>query len=377
MLPCAVASAESSVRWETGGEVGGYYDTDHVWAVTPSVRAAARDASAGWNASGSYLVDIVSAASVDIVSAASPRWHEVRHAGALDASYKPGPLGASLSLATSIEPDYVSIAGGLGASYDLARKNVTLSLGYVYEHDIAGRTGTPFSVYALRLDRHTVTGKLEVVLGPATTLTPGFDATLESGRQEKPYRWLPLFDASVAETVPVGASVDQVNQLRLPGRVTEHLPDQRQRYSASARLAHRFDHSTLMLWDRVYLDSWGVLASTTDARWTFELSRRWSLWPHLRFHDQAGASFWRRAYVGRVSAGQVSVPEHRTGDRELGPYWTATAGPGLRFDMGSGEPRDVSATLEIDGSYTQFRNALYIDHRWAGFAVAGFTARFQ
>jgi hypothetical protein len=365
------------VRWETGGEVAGYYDTDQIWAVTPSLRAAASDPSAGLSANGGYLVDIVSAASVDIVSAASPRWFEVRHAGILGAEYKPGRAGASLSLATSVEPDYVSVAGGLTGSYDFARKNVTLSLGYLYEHDVAGRTGTPFSVYALRLDRHQLSGGAEVVVGRATTLTPELDVTFESGRQEKPYRWLPLFDATVAPRVPVGASVDEVNRLRLPGRVAEHLPDNRQRYAGSARLAHRFERSTLTLWDRVYLDSWGLLASTTDASWVVELSRRWSIWPHLRFHDQAAATFWKRAYVGSVGAGQVVVPEHRSGDRELGPYWTLTAGPGLRFDMGSSDPRSVSATLEIEGSYTEFRDALYIDHRWAGFAVAGFSVRFE
>lgn len=376
-LASATGAAEPGVRWETGGEVAGYLDTDHVWALTPSAYASAREPSAGWNASGSYLVDIVSAASVDIVSAASPRWFEVRHAGALSGGYKPGAAAVSASLATSIEPDFTSFAAGATGSHDFARKNLVLSLGYVYEHAVAGRTGTPFSVYALRADRHQLAARAEIVVGPATLLSPALDVHFESGRQEKPYRWLPLFDAAVASSVPVGASIDEVNQLRLPGRVAEHLPDTRQRYAASARLAHRFARSTLTLWDRAYLDSWGLLATTTDVKWVFELSRRWSVWPHLRFHDQSAATFWRRAYVGRIGAGSVVVPEHRSGDRELSPFWTATAGPGLRFDLGSPTPRSLSATLEFDGAYTQFRDALYIDHRWSGLAVAGFSARFE
>lgn len=370
------SSAQDGVRWEAGGEVAGYHDTDNVLVVTPSVRASARQPSAGLSASGSYLVDIVSAASVDIVSAASPRWAEIRHAGALSLGLKAGAVGGSLSLATSIEPDFVSVQAGLTGSYDLARKNVVLSLGYAYEHDIAGRTGTPFSVYALRLDRHRLVGRAEVVVGPATTLTPGLEAQFESGRQEKPYRWLPLFDANVAPGVPVGASVDEVNRLRLPGRVAERVPDTRMRWAATARLAHRFSRSTLTLGDRAYVDNWGLLASTSEASWVFELSRRWSAWPHVRFHDQSAASFWRRAYVGTVAAGQAVVPEHRSGDRELSPLWTLTAGSGLAFYMGSRDPRSLSVTLEFDASYTDFRDALYIDHRWAGFAVAGFNARF-
>lgn len=375
VLTSAPSSAEQGVRWDTGGEVAGYYDSDHVLVVSPSVKAAVRAPTLGLEARGGYLVDIVSAASVDIVSQASPRWNEVRHAGSVAVGYKPGAAGGTLSLATSIEPDFVALQAGLAGSYDFARKNVVLSAGYEYEHDIAGRAGTPFSVYALRLDKHELFARAEIVVGHATTLTPALELHFESGRQEKPYRWLPLFDAAVADGIPVGAPVDLVNQLRLPGRVAERLPDTRQRVAGSARLAHRFSSSTLALWDRLYFDSWGLLASTTDATWAFDLGRRWSLWPHVRLHEQSGTSFWRRAYVGSVGAGSVVVPEHRSGDRELSPLRTFTGGGGLAFFMGRSEPRAVAVSLEIDGSYTDFRDALYLDHRWAGFAVAGFSAR--
>jgi hypothetical protein len=373
----AVASAQPSpVRWDTRGEVSGYYDSDHVRVLTPAVGATASDPSAGWSADASYLVDIVSAASVDIVSEASPRWNEVRQAGTLGLQYKPNDLGIDVSGATSVEPDFASIAGGIGGSADFAQKNVTLFARYVYEHDIAGRTGTPFSVYGLRLDRHELSAGVSIVMDRATTLEPALDVMLESGRQEKPYRWLPLFDRGVVSQVPPGASVDQVNQLRLPGRVSERVPDARQRYAASVTLAHRFDRSTLKLWDRVYTDSWGLLATTADVRWIMSLSRRWSLWPHARLNAQTGVDFWRRAYVGSVGPGVVVVPENRTGDRELSPLWSATLGPGARWDIGATDPRNMSLSLEIEGTYTDFRDTLYIDHRWAGLAIVGFSASF-
>jgi hypothetical protein len=368
-------SSAQSLRGETGGEVAAYGDSDNVWVLTPTARGSVRGADLG--ASATYTVDIVSAASVDIVSTASPRWTEVRHAGSLAAGYQPGNFGASGFLATSIEPDFVSTKIGASASADLARKNLSLSLGYAYEHDVAGRTGTPYSVYALKLDRHEISASALVVVGRATTLTSVLDLSFESGRQEKPYRFLPLFDAAVAAGVPVGASVDEVNRLRLPGKIAERLPDTRQRAAASLRLMHRLEGSTLTVLDRVYFDGWGQLANTTDLKWVFELSRRWSLWPHLRFHEQSAASFWRRAYVGRVVPGQVVAPEYRSGDRELGPLRTLTAGPGAAFDFGSPDPRRLSVTLEVEGSATDFRDALYIDRRWAGLVVAGFTARFE
>jgi hypothetical protein len=377
LLPASAAVAEpGGVQWSTDAEVGGYYDSDNVAVLTPAIRAGAREPGAGWSANGSYLVDIVSAASVDIVSAASPRWTELRHAAALDAGYKPGALGGSLFGATSIEPDYVSFAGGAAGSYELLRKHVTLALRYGFSRDVAGRTGTPFSVYALRLDRHTLAGSAEIVMGRATTLTPAFDLMLESGRQEKPYRWLPLFEESVAPSVPVGASIDQVNELRLPGRTAERVPDTRKRFAASVRLAHRFERSTLVLWDRGYVDDWGLLASTTELRWVRELSRRWSVWPRARFHTQSGVSFWRRAYVGEVTDGQIVLPRYRTGDRELGPIWSAALGTGVAWAISPRVPAATRITLEVQAIYTDFLDTLYIDHRWAGFGVASFSTSF-
>jgi hypothetical protein len=51
--------------------------------------ATLKNSLEGCSLHGSYLADIVSAASVDIVSTASPRWTEVRHAGSLSGSEEP------------------------------------------------------------------------------------------------------------------------------------------------------------------------------------------------------------------------------------------------------------------------------------------------
>src|SRR5688572_1506917 len=70
----------SSLSLETKEEFSGYADTDAVSVVTPAIEATLKNPLAGWSATGSYLVDVVSAASVDIVSTASTHWTEVRHA---------------------------------------------------------------------------------------------------------------------------------------------------------------------------------------------------------------------------------------------------------------------------------------------------------
>ncbi|MEZ4221053.1 MAG: DUF3570 domain-containing protein [Polyangiaceae bacterium] len=373
---CALAASAPArvtadpTRWDGNGELSGYYDSDDVTVVTPAVGAKAKTDD-GWSARGGYLIDIVSAASVDIVSTASPRWTEVRHAGELGAGFERGNYAVNLSGAASFEPDFVSWTAGLEGSRFFANKQLLLTVGYAFQRDIAGRKGTSFSDYALRSVRHTASTSAELVLDRATTLTLALDVMLESGRQEKPYRYLPLFAADVAPMVPTGASIELVNQLRLPGRIGEQLPDTRRRAAASARLAHRFEHSTLTFWDRIYADGWGMFANTADARWVVEVSRALSLWPALRFHEQSAVSFWRRAYVGSIQDGRVDAPSFRTGDRELSRLWTATAG----FGAGLAPSQDLRLSMQLDASYTDFPNTLYIDHRWATFAVAAVDVR--
>jgi hypothetical protein len=93
-------------------EVSAYTDTDAVHVLSPTVAGAVTDELAGWSIGGSYLVDAVSAASVDIVSTASSHWVERRHVGAGSASFKAGPVGVALSGGFSREPDYLSLGGG-------------------------------------------------------------------------------------------------------------------------------------------------------------------------------------------------------------------------------------------------------------------------
>ncbi len=363
------AAEPSHLDVDTITEFSAYTDTDAVTVYTPALRGSVKDPLAGWSASGTYLVDIVSAASVDIVSAASPRWMEVRHAGTLSGSYKPKELGVSAFGAVSSEPDYLALSGGGSASIDLLKKNLTLLAAYSYGHDVAGRSGTPFSVYSLTLNRHTVSTSAAIVLSRSTLLTLVGDAVLESGRQEKPYRWLPLFDAGVAPTITPGASVDEVNALRLPGRITERVPDTRQRFALTGRFAHRGRASTWLAESRLYADSWGLVASTEDVRWIHDVSRRLSLWPHLRLNVQRGATFWKLAYVGDLSSGRVDAPEFRSGDRELSPLWSGTFGGGGRFDFGNPQERAFGLILQLEATYTDYLRALYIGHRWAGLAV--------
>ncbi|MFP6684574.1 MAG: DUF3570 domain-containing protein, partial [Polyangiaceae bacterium] len=304
----------------TGGEVTAYSDSDSVNVFSPSLTASLYDPVSGWTVGAKYLVDVVSAASVDVLSHASPAWQETRHVAGLDAGYKSTSLfGISAFVVSSVEPDYLSLTGGGQFGLQLMNKQVHPRLGYSYGHDTAGRSDTPFDVYSLVLERHSLRGEVELVLDAASLLTITADAVFERGLQIKPYRYLPVFAPEIVDAIPNGASIASVNEVRLEGRVPERLPEHRDRFALSGRYAHRGRKKTAIISERLYADNWGVVATTTDMRLIVDASRRWFLWPRVRFHAQKGASFWARAYPATRGGNEVTLPDLRGGDRELGP----------------------------------------------------------
>ncbi|HEX7667010.1 MAG TPA: DUF3570 domain-containing protein, partial [Polyangiaceae bacterium] len=197
----------------------------------------------------------------------------------------------------------------------------------------------------------------------STIVSGVFDLSLENGDSSKPYRYVPMFSPTEAALVTPGASIDYVNAHRTDERPLEQLPLSRRRLSFTARLAHRFDASTLRAEERLYYDSWQMAASTTDVRWIFDLGKRFALWPHVRFHAQKAVNFWQLAYVSNSTTGW-DLPEYRTGDRELGPLTTVLGGGGLKWFLGSDpEPRSYALSLQLDAGYTAYTDDLYVSNR--------------
>lgn len=360
-------------------ETTSYSDSDHVTVISPVAAGEIGDREARWNIRGQYLVDAISAASVDIVSTASSHWREVRQAGALEGTYKPRTLGFKVSAALSSEPDYLSFAGGGLVTWDFADKNDTLLVGYALDHDTIGRTRTPFSVFSHTLWQHSFNAGMTFTLSRAAVLSLLGDVIVERGDQSKPYRYIPMFDSAVAASIQRGESINSVNAKRLPERPLEQLPLSRERYALTGRLGYRFMHATLRADERLYVDSWRLFASTSDLRLYLDLSRRTTLGPHLRIHAQNSVYFWRRAYVSDFeSDSSWQLPRYRTGDRELGPLFTLGTGFGARIGIGPElDPSELTLVMQGDLAATAFLDDLYLTSRLAGFCTLGIEGAFE
>ncbi|MBK6517348.1 MAG: DUF3570 domain-containing protein [Polyangiaceae bacterium] len=364
----SVAHAEGSdITFRARTEVTAYKDNDATNVLTPGLRAEIENVPSGWAIGASLLVDVVTTASADVVSTASPAWTDIRYVPGLDARFKISDVTLSIAGGGSIESDYYAGSGTVGVAIDTNDKLITPSFSYGFGYDLASRRHTPLSVYSLELMRHSLATHVSFVVNKSTIFMPGISAVLELGDQEKPYRYLPTFTEGTE--VPNGATRHEVNQLRTSVRLAENTPDLRHRYAGSALIAHRWDNATVRVEERLYIDSWMLMATTTDATIPIDLGTIVRIWPHLRFHAQKGVDFWQRAYVVNETSQGVEAPQLRAGDRELGPMIAATAGGGIRL---GGD--HVGLTMSADAIYTRFLDHLFITNRIAGFGALVFDA---
>jgi tetratricopeptide (TPR) repeat protein len=361
-----------------GLDVSAYTDTTAVNVLTPGVQGSVTSPTAGWNVGGSYLLDVLSAASPDLVASASRRFHDERHAASLFGGYKPGRFGGQVFGNYSQERDYISRSLGLSLSGDFMDKQVTPSIGFTHTQDTIGRTGVDYDVYSKPFAINEFAAGVTTILSPTSLLVTGVTVGLESGDQSKPYRYVPFFEPGVS--VPNGASPDEVNAARLPAKALEQLPTSRQRYSLAARYIARIKgNRTLRIEERLYYDSWQIMGSTTDARYLIDLTARLRVWPHVHLHAQKGAKFYQRVYGATLNSdGSAFIPRFRSTDRELATMFGVTGGGGVRYAV-----TDPSSSFQMaffstfDALYNQYLNALYITNRLALYGTVGVEVDFE
>ena len=363
---------------KVGTQLSAYSDTNSVEVWSPEIDANVSSPTQGWNAGGHFLVDVVSAASPDIVSEASPPFKEQRYSGGLNGGYKLGPYGAQGQINYSAEPDYVSRGAGLALTMDLDDKLITPRVAANYNFDSIGRGPNNF---IQSLNTTELEGGVTLVVSPTSLLLVSSTLQFENGDQSKPYRYVPMFDpVNVAPFIPVGASVDLVNRVRLPFRPTEQLPLSRTRFAVGARFAHRFSGATLRIEQRLYTDSWALKATTTDARYVVDFGRKLEIWPHARFNAQTGANFYQLAYSATVdpTTSQLIIPLYRTTDRELSPLVSLTGGGGAHFILSAPDAKTLyGVSLQGDVMYSDYFDALFITKRTAVYGTLGFDAEFD
>lgn len=323
-----------------------YSDDDHNTVVKPLGQAGASFGAASLRAQ--WSTDFITAASVDLVSAASPggfseRRHEVELGGGWD--FGDGTR-VDVDAVGSREPDFRSQSLRLSAATDWWQRRLTTALGF---GAATAATGRVFDGAAWR-DRTSadLQASASWVVSPVAALDVAYDVQQLDGYQASQYRYVRLYrGAATWHETAVG----------------ERVPDERVRQSWTARWRQRIAPSVFGLGEyRLYADSWGLVGHTASARasWTPPCDA-WTITAEARGHLQGGAAFYQRRYA--IDSG---APALRTADKELGPMWSALGGlhvewtvPWRRADtVRIGAGADVLHLRYLDHPFIQSRTAL-------------------
>jgi hypothetical protein len=270
-----------------------YADDDHVTVVSPSA-SVSRDMTPHVSLSADTTVDAVSAASVDVVTSASPSTvHEQRVELGLSSTYRDGRTRWwTAGVRASHEHDYDSLRLRASGRWELAQRNTTLQLDYVFGYDDV----TSMMDRTFHRDRqsHEVMLTTSQLLNRHAVLDLVVDVTRADGYHASPYRRI---------LVDVPASP-------LPMRLDEVTPRLRSSAAVAMRLRYALtDRMTASGMYRFYDDTWAMRSHTV----TTELLRTvgdWLLGATLRGYVQSDASFYAARYIGE--------PRYRTNDRTLG-----------------------------------------------------------
>lgn len=368
----ATAAAQDDPRWKLSSDTLVYSDTDNVVVVSPQVAVHRAIDEDGGSVGARVVVDVVSAASVDVVSNATTRFSEVRTEAVFSLAKAFGKHLPSLSYRYSHEPDYVSHGVGVGYQRELGSSDTVLRLGYNLSLDTVGYTGSPSGAFSEQLTSHGLSVSLTQVLSPTTLVRGVYTLSVQDGYMEKPYRYVPLFDqAGIDAAMADGNTIDldTFDQYRLAMRPPEEVPDRRIGHAVAARVQRYVGWlpGALRLDYQLFADSWGVLAHTIQPSVRYKRSESQMVAVYGRVYWQQAADFWRREYV--VSAGQL--PRYRTLDRDLSSDYTVLGG--ARFEW-TGER--ISAYVDASAMNTVYDDYIFLRSRFALVGQAGARLRW-
>jgi hypothetical protein len=299
---CARARADDSFTAKT--QV--YADSDHTTVVSPLV-AISRDAWRGGTLGASYVADVVSSASIDVVSNATTHMSDFRSeiTGSLTQKLRATTLSASYIY--SIEHDYESHTANLGVSQDLFQRNTTLALGLTFVHNAVGRSGD--QTFHRQLIVAGAGASWTQVLSRKTIGQLSYTFTFNDGFQASPYRFVPVLG-------PMG---------EVDFKVPETMPDQRYRHAFVAGInQHLFTDSAIQADYRFYFDNWGMKSHTVQLRY-FVTWRDVTLRLRERFYYQNAVDFYKPHYD--------EVEPFMTTDRESSTLWSNLLGAKISWRL--------------------------------------------
>lgn len=256
-------------------------------------------------------VDLVSSASIDVVTQASP-YKERRTEYTVGADLLHNDILTAINYTKSRESDYTSNTVSIGLAHDLFDKNTTLSFRVARSWDTVGKNGDP-AFGEEDANRTLYAAGLTQSLTPRWLIQVNYEGTADSGFLNNPYRSVILESGAPAPEHYPEAKTGHAWVLRTGyGLVPASTGD----VAVGRRSAVQFDY-------RYYQDTFAVRSHTGKAAYHRYLQDDWLIGVSYQYYRQSEASF----YGDRIPATQI----FKARDKELSRFSDQWIGGSVKY----------------------------------------------
>ncbi len=275
-----------------------------------------------FSVSANYYIDMVSSASIDVVTTASP-YEEERTQYSLSIDALRGKTTYSLGYTNSDENDYEADTAYFSLSHDLFGDLTTISLAFTRGWDTVQQrdaiTGGVDPDFLEKTDRRTYSLGLSQVITRNLIVGATLETITDEGFLNNPYRTVRYVDPT---NPGVGYSFeDEV----YPRTRTSNAVAFRGRYFLPYRAAVSAQY-------RWFNDTWGILAHTAQIGYTHPWGQKWIFDAKYRYYTQEAADFYSDLFP------RAQAQNFLARDKELSTFVSNTVGIGVTYEFPGGIP---------------------------------------
>ena len=249
-----------------------------------------------------YYVDMISSASIDVITTASP-YNEERTQWSVGMDYLRGNTTMSAAYTTSTESDFDAKTYSFAVSQDMFGDLTTLTLSYALGDDTVGRSDDP--LFERDADRQQYGLGLTQILTRNLIATLNYQVVTDEGFLNNPYRTVRYADP----TVPRGFSFEPE---LYPNTRTSNALGLRMKYFLPYRAALEAEY-------RYFTDTWDIEGHTAKLGYVQPMGP-FTFHFKYRYHDQTGAHFYSDLFP------RAQATNFRGRDKELSPLTSHTIG---------------------------------------------------
>jgi len=310
LLALAPAALRATVLPEDRADVLYHlYEGGGVTIDGPSVLLR-KQVGKSFSLSANYYLDMVSSASIDVVTTASP-YTEERKQGSLGVTYLYGNTLMNVGYTRSDESDYAANSLNFSVSQDMFGQMTTVTLGYALGWDEVGKSNDP--EFSRDVDRQQYSLAVTQIVTRSLIMSFAFDAITDEGFLNNPYRSVRY----LAADQPAGYQFEP-----------EVYPNTRTSGAGSITARYRLPWRAALHGSyRYFSDTWGIESHTGEIGYVHPWKHGITFSTRYRHYTQDQADFYADLFP------RSNAQNFMGRDKELSTFQSATIRAGVSWEF--------------------------------------------